>query len=128
MRFEFFIIIINIIIAIIIIIIINWSQSFQINSKRRRAESFFKACCQWGRGYLMCKSLPYYFHLLYISAFYPPVSKVHAGSFVSTFRNPLNSDMGYRIFNVRTWSSLRVCTQWHGGWAHRQNDEWHALY
>ena len=32
--------------------------------------------------YLMCKSLPYYFHFIVQKYIYPPVSKVHAGSFV----------------------------------------------
>ena len=39
---------------------------------------------------------------------------VHAGS--SRFRNPPNSDVDDRIFNVRAWSFLcSACT--HGGWA-----------
>ena len=37
----------------------------QINSKRRRAESF-EACCAANGRYLMCKSLAYYLNVLYI--------------------------------------------------------------
>ena len=36
----------------------------------------------------------------------------------SCFRNPPNSDMDYRIFNVRTWPFLSVHMHT-GGWAHR---------
>ena len=40
----------------------------------------------------------------------------------SSFRNPPNSDMDYRIFNVRTWSFSCVRVQYThtGGWAHQQ--------
>ena len=40
-----------------------------------------------------------------------PVSKVRVGS--SSFRNPLNYDMDYRICNVRTWPFL--CVRIHTG-------------
>ena len=45
----------------------------------------------------------------------PPVRKVHAGPFRS-FRNPPNSDVDYRIFNV----SILLRAYTHGVWAHRQ--------
>ena len=51
--------------------------------------------------YLMCKSLPYYFHFTVQKYIYSPVSKVHAGSVrVSVIHR--DSDMNYGIFNVRT--------------------------
>ena len=62
---------------------------------------------------LMCKSLPYYLHLLYRSTLNPSVSKVHAGSFcVSVIHQTLTW-----IFNVRMWSLL--CMHIHT-WVHRQ--------
>ena len=42
----------------------------------------------------MCKSSPDSFHLHVQKYFYPPVSKVRAGSF-RVFRNPPNSDMDH---------------------------------
>ena len=78
------------------------SQSLQINSQHRRADSF-EACCQWPL--LMCKSLPYYLQLLYRNTFILLLVKCMLGLFVFP-RNPPNSDMDYRIFNVRTWSFL----------------------
>ena len=45
----------------------------------------------------------------------------------SCFRNRPNSDMDYRIFNVRTWSFL--CARIHtGGWAHRQWVDQHNIF
>ena len=49
---------------------------------------------------------------------YPSVSKVHAESFRAA--NPPNSDMGYSIFNLRTWSFL--CVRMHTGVGHTDSD------
>ena len=38
----------------------------------------------------------------------------------SCFRNPLNSDMDYRIFNMRTWSF--VCVRIHAGVGHTDSE------
>ena len=47
----------------------------------------------------------------------PPTSACWVFSF---FRNPLNSDMDYRIFNVRTWSFL--CVRMHTGVEHTDSE------
>ena len=76
--------------------------------------------------YFMCKSWHCYFHLLYISIllpakFYPPVCKVHAGSFrVSIIHRRTLTDMDYSICNVRTVIILIMRAHTHRGWAHRQ--------
>ena len=115
--FLFFIIIIIsiIIIIIVIIIIINHGyyyyhyyyyycidRSIYLNlSKSTQSAAWLKALKPAANGrYFMCKPLPYYFHFTVQRYIYPPVSKVHAG-FFSRFRNPPDSDMEYRIFNVR---------------------------
>ena len=59
----------------------------------------------------MCKSLPCYLHVLYRSTCIL-LSAQSACWVFKCFRNPLNSDMDYGMFNVHTWSFL--------GWAHRQ--------
>ena len=46
--------------------LVSLSQSFQINSERRRVEALKPAA---NGLYLMCKSLPYNLHLLYRSTF-----------------------------------------------------------
>ena len=73
-------------IIIIIIIVIYWlahlSQSFQINSERRRAESF-EACCQWVLLNVQVVTLLGLFTFIvqkYINFILLSV-KVHAGSF-----------------------------------------------
>ena len=88
------------------------SQSFQINSKRRRAE-WFEACCQ--SALLNVHIITLLFPFTVQKYIYPPVSKVHAGS-SSCFRNPPNSDMDYMVFIVRTWSFL--CVRIHMGVEH----------
>ena len=65
-------------------------KSFQTNSKRHRAESF-EACCQ--RALLNVQIITLLFTFTVQKYIYPPVSKVHAGSFlVSAF---LSSDSIY---------------------------------
>ena len=101
------------------IIVLIGAQSFQIKSKRHRAESLKLAAN--GR-YLMSKSPPYYFCLTYIRTFIllsrvedeinvPIALSAFRDNLLSTkcmlslfscFRNPPNSDKNYRIFNVRT--------------------------
>ena len=81
---------------------------FQIDSKRRMGMKALKPAAN-GR-YLMCKSLPCYFHLLYRSTFIFLSAKCMLGLFVLRFRNPPSSDMDYRIFNVRTFLCVRVHT------------------
>ena len=73
---------------------VHLSQSFQIKSKRRRAERCLKPAAN-GR-YLMCKSLPYYFHLLNRSTFILLSAKGMLGLFMFP-RNPPNSEMDYRV-------------------------------
>ena len=73
------------------------------------------------RSYLMWKSSPYYFHLLYRSTFILLSAKYMLGLFV--FRNPPNSDINYTIFNEIIL--VRVYRPTHGeggggGGAHRQ--------
>ena len=55
--------------------------------------------------YLMCKSLPDYFHLLGIEV-HLSSCQLSACWVCSWFHNPPNSDMDYRIFNVCTWSFM----------------------
>ena len=60
--------------------------------------------------YFMCKSLPY-FHLLYRSTFYAPVSKMHAGSFrVSVIHQTLTWTTGF-LTCVRDCSCACVYTR-----------------
>ena len=76
----------------------------------------FDAWCQWALlSVHMTVTLPYYKFTVqkYI---YPSVSKEHTGC----FRNPRNSDMDYRIINVRTWWFLCVCI--HTGVGHTDSE------
>ena len=74
----------------------------QIDSKRRRVESFESLLPLNGRYFNIVQIIARLFPFTVHKYIYPPVSKVHAG-FCVCFRNPSNSDMDYtRIFNVRT--------------------------
>ena len=68
----------------------------QINSKRHRAESSEAYASE---SYLMCKSLPYYIHLLNKSTCILLSVKCMLG--LLRFLHSPNSDIDYRIFNVR---------------------------
>ena len=52
---------------------------------------------------------------------YPPVGKVHAGSFRVSVSHRTLQDMDYRIFNVRTWSLF--CVRIHTGVGHTHSEE-----
>ena len=66
-------------------------QSFQIDSKRRRAESF-EACCQWAL--LDVQIITLLFTFTEKKYTYPSVSKVYAGSFRVSV-----------IHRTRTWTT-----------------------
>ena len=80
------------------ILLAHLSQTFQIDSKRRRADSF-EAGCQWALINVLIIALLFYFYC----------TEVHVSSCQQSarwvflcFRNPQDSDIDYRIFNVRT--------------------------
>ena len=96
-----------------VIIIVAWigafiSQSFQINSKRCRVESF-EARCQWAL--LSVQIITLLFPLTVLKYINPPVSKVHAGSLsVSAIHQTLTWTTG-SLACVRVHSCACVYTR-----------------
>ena len=88
-------------------------QTFPINSKRCKAESS-EACCQWAllNVHIITTLFTFSVHL-------SSCPKSACWVF-SCFRNPRNSDINYRIFNVRVWSFL--CVRIHTGVGHTDSE------
>ena len=102
--------IISITISIILIIIIIVGAFISIVSNQLKAPQgwkLLKPACQWAL--LNIQIITLLFPFTVQKYIYPPDTRQSACCVFSHFRNPPNSDMNYRICNVRTWSFLCVC-------------------
>ena len=98
----------HVIIIIFIVLIGAFLSIFQIDSKRRRAESV-EACCQWAL--LNVQIIAPLFPFTVQKYMYPPVSRVAAGSFrVSVIHRTLTWTAGF-LTCVRDYSYACVFTR-----------------